>query len=58
MLHSHIEKVKFSVRVEGGPGGFYRIAGPALARAIKGSVARDLHNLRALLENRATWPST
>ncbi|MGH2819791.1 MAG: SRPBCC family protein [Actinomycetota bacterium] len=38
------------VRVRGSSDGFYRVTGPLLARAVGRSIARDVRNLRALLE--------
>jgi Polyketide cyclase / dehydrase and lipid transport len=39
-----------TVRVQGDPGAWYRIAGPLLARQVRGSVQRDLVRLRGILE--------
>ena len=40
------------IRVAGDPGGFYRLAGPLIARGVKKNVGRDLKNLKRLLESR------
>ncbi len=42
-----------SVRVQGDPSALYRIAGPLLARRVRGSVQGDLDRLRGLLERGA-----
>jgi hypothetical protein len=39
-----------TVRVQGDPSAFYRIAGPLLARQVKRSVQDDLDRLRGILE--------
>jgi hypothetical protein len=39
-----------SVRVQGDPSSWYRIAGPLLARKVRSSVQDDLDRLRGLLE--------
>ncbi len=38
------------IRVRGEAAGFYRVAAPALARAVRRSIARDLRTLKRLLE--------
>jgi hypothetical protein len=42
-----------SVRVEGGAGRFYALGGPLLVLAVRRSIARDLRNLKQVLEARA-----
>ncbi|MBB6417861.1 SRPBCC family protein [Streptomyces sp. AK010] len=37
------------IRVRGGPGGFYRLAAPLLARRVRGNLAKDLRDLEARL---------
>jgi uncharacterized membrane protein len=39
-----------SVRVQGDPSAWYRIAGPLLARQVRVSVRRDLERLRGMVE--------
>jgi uncharacterized membrane protein len=39
------------IRTEGDASGFYRVAGPMLARAVRKGVARDLARLKAKLES-------
>jgi len=39
------------IRVEGEPGGFYRIAGPLLAAGVRRGITRDLRTLSGLLES-------
>jgi uncharacterized membrane protein len=39
-----------SVRVQGDAGGFYALVGPLLGPAVRRSIARDLRNLKRLLE--------
>ena len=39
-------------RVQGETGGFYRLAGPLMERAVKRSLTRDLATLKRLLESR------
>ena len=41
------------IRVEGDAGGFYRLAGSALSRAVRRSITRDLATLKRLLEPKA-----
>ena len=41
------------IRIQGGGGGFYRLAEPLLARAVKRNISRDLKNLNRLLESKA-----
>jgi carbon monoxide dehydrogenase subunit G len=38
------------VRVQGEPGGFYRLTGPLMAGAVKRSLRRDLDALRTIME--------
>jgi uncharacterized membrane protein len=38
------------IRVEGDPGGFYKLAGPLLGPLVRRSVSRDLRALRRLIE--------
>jgi uncharacterized membrane protein len=40
-----------SVRVEGDPGRFYALVAPLLGRAVRRSIARDLRNLKRVLEH-------
>ena len=44
------------IRTEGDASGFYRIAGPLLARAVKRGVEGDLARLKALLEDESRPP--
>jgi hypothetical protein len=45
------------IRVEGGePGPLYRLAGPMMARAVKRSLAKDLRNLKAIMESTGPVP--
>jgi len=41
---------RMAIRVEGDASGFYRLAAPLLARAVKAGINRDLANLRSRLE--------
>ena len=41
------------IRIEGGASGFYRLAGPLMSRAVKGSITNDLKTLKELLESGA-----
>lgn len=41
------------IRADGDASGFYRLAGPLLARAVRRSIAGDLERLRETLERRA-----
>jgi uncharacterized protein YndB with AHSA1/START domain len=41
---------KLTVTGEGEPGGFFKLAGPALSRSLKGSLEKDLQSLKATLE--------
>ena len=45
---------RMAIRVEGDPGGVYRLAGPLLPGMVRRSVAKDLRRLRAILEQRST----
>jgi uncharacterized membrane protein len=45
-----------SVRVEGDAGRYYALLGPLLGVAVRHSIARDLRNLKRVLEGRP-WPS-
>jgi hypothetical protein len=40
-----------SVRVEGEPGGLYRIGGPMMGRAVRRSIDRDVATLKETLES-------
>jgi hypothetical protein len=40
-----------SIRVEGEPGGLYRLAGPFLPGMVRRSVVGDLRRLKAILES-------
>lgn len=40
-----------SIRVEGEPGGVYRVGGPLMPRAVKRSITKDLRNLKAIIES-------
>ncbi|MFB9392416.1 SRPBCC family protein [Streptomyces coeruleoprunus] len=40
------------IRVRGGGGGFYRLAGPFLARKVRGNLDKDLRDLEARLTGR------
>jgi carbon monoxide dehydrogenase subunit G len=40
------------LRVQGDAGGFYALAGPLLGAAVRRSIARDLRNLKRVLEAR------
>jgi uncharacterized protein YndB with AHSA1/START domain len=42
---------RMTIRVEGEPGGMYRLAGPFLPGMVRRSVAGDLRRLRAILES-------
>ena len=39
------------IQIQGEAGGFYKLAGPVLARAVKRSVTKDLKRLKELLES-------
>ena len=41
------------IRIQGEAGGFYRLAGPLLARSVKRNITKDLARLKALLESEA-----
>ena len=43
---------RMSIRVQGGGRGFYRVAGPVMASAVRRNIAGDLKRLKALLEGR------
>jgi uncharacterized membrane protein len=45
-----------SVRVEGDAGRFYALLAPLLGRAVRRSIARDLRNLKRVLEARPQLP--
>ncbi|MEU6139356.1 SRPBCC family protein [Streptomyces sp. NPDC047081] len=40
------------IRVQGGSGGFYRVAGPLLARQVRSSIRKDLRDLEHRLTQR------
>jgi uncharacterized membrane protein len=42
---------RMRIRARGDASGFYRLAGPLLARAVKRSIAGDLERLKGLLES-------
>jgi uncharacterized protein YndB with AHSA1/START domain len=42
------------IRVQGEPGGIYRLAGSLLPRMVRRSVAKDLRRLKAVMERRTT----
>ena len=42
---------RMAIRVEGEPGGMYRLAGPFLPGMVRRSVAGDLRRLKAILES-------
>jgi uncharacterized protein YndB with AHSA1/START domain len=44
---------QMAIRVEGDPGGPYRLAGPLLPGMVRRSVAKDLLRLKAILERRS-----
>jgi uncharacterized membrane protein len=46
-----------SVRVEGDAGRYYALLAPLLGVAVSRSIARDLHNLKRVLEGRPRPPS-
>jgi hypothetical protein len=39
------------IRAGGDAGGFYRVAGPLLSRAVRRGIGRDLRKLKELLES-------
>lgn len=39
------------IRVEGEPGGLYRVAAPVMARAVRRSISRDLRALKSIVES-------
>jgi uncharacterized protein YndB with AHSA1/START domain len=41
---------RMAIRVEGEPGGMYRLAGPFLPGMVQRSVAKDLRRLKAIIE--------
>ncbi len=41
------------INIQGGGGGFYRLAGPLLAQAVKRNIAGDLRRLKKLVESQA-----
>jgi hypothetical protein len=43
---------RMAIRVEGEPGGMYRLAGPFLPGMVRRSVAGDLRRLKSILESR------
>jgi uncharacterized membrane protein len=47
-----------SIHVEGRPGGFYALAGPALNALVRRSISRDLATLRRILEGRTSGSAT
>ena len=47
------EATRMRIRARGDASGFYRLAGPLLARAVKRSIAGDLERLKGLLESSA-----
>jgi len=44
------------IRVQGKPEGLYRLAGPAMAPAVRRSITRDLKTLKRLMESDAGGP--
>ncbi len=46
---------RMTLAVEGEPGGFFRLAGPLLERALKRQVRADMQRLKGLLETKR-WP--
>ena len=46
------DATEVSVRVEGNTGRFYALAAPLLGMAVRRSIARDLRNLKQVLEGR------
>ncbi|WP_030899700.1 SRPBCC family protein [Streptomyces sp. NRRL S-474] len=48
-FESHPLGTHARIRVRGGPGGFYRLTAPLLARQVRGSLAKDLRDLEARL---------
>jgi hypothetical protein len=49
----HPDGTLVRIRVRGGPGGFYRLAAPLLARQVRSSLAKDLRDLERRLTERA-----
>ena len=46
------------IRVQGEAGGFYKLAGPVMSRAVKQNITNDLKTLRDLMESEAAPLST
>jgi uncharacterized membrane protein len=44
------EGTRMRIRAQGDPSGFYRVAGPMLARAVRRGIERDLRRLKQVLE--------
>ena len=49
-LRSSGTATDMTIRVNGDPGGFFRVASPLVTRAVRRNVTRDLANLKRLLE--------
>ena len=45
---------EIAVRVQGEPGGWYRIGGPMMRRAVQRSIDRDVSTLKRILEDPKT----
>ena len=50
-FHDAAEGTRMSIRVEGDATGFFRIAAPLLAQAVRRNVSKDLLGLKSLLES-------